>query len=253
MRRIVTIISAIILTLTTQTNLFSQGFDWQYSPRLPFETPIFFVGLNGNLTYLMHFGSIDFTESYKCCTFNRGEGIGSIFGINSEYWQTPTIAFTGSLSYMTSPGNFEADGEPLPVYPSGIYFYKNEFNSQLSYITLEIDVKWRLFLTHFFVGVGFRTGILVSNKSEFFEKIISPPEGRFNDGTQRRTIANGIISDIQPYFFTPKFNLGYDVNLGLGTYSSISISTGLPIINISKDSKWLSWIFQLNIKLFKGW
>lgn len=233
--------------------LSGQGFDWQYSPRLPFETPTFFVGLNGNLAYYLHNGSIDFREIYKCCTFTYGAGFGSIFGINAEYWQTATIALSGSLSYMTVTGDFEADGEALPVYPSGLFYYKNEFNTKLSYITVEMDAKYRLFLTHFFAGVGIRFGFLVSNKSEFYEKIVSPPEARFNDGSQRRTIANGVISDIQPIFFTPKLNLGYDLNLGLGTYSSIALSAGLPIINISKDSEWLSWIFQLNIKIFRGW
>lgn len=232
--------------------LSSQGFDWQYSPRLPFDTPVFFVGVNGNLNYFLHYGSLDLTESYKCCTFTKGTGVGSIFGINAEYWQTGTIAISGSFSYMTVPGFFEADGEPLPVYPSGIYYYKNEFNSTLSYLTLDTDAKWRLFLSHFFVGTGIRIGFLVSNKSEFYEKIVSPPEGRFNDGSQRRTIANGVISDIHSLFVTPKVSLGYDLNLGLSTYSSISFIAGLPIINISKDSEWQSWNFQIAIKIFRG-
>ncbi len=252
MRSFFTIISIIFFFFISQNKLISQGFDWQYSPRLPFETPDFFLGVNGNLSYYLHFGALDFTENYKCCTFTNGEGIGTIFGINAEYWQTPTIAFTGSLSYMTVPGIFEAEGEPLPVYPSGIYYYKNEFNSKLSFVSSELEAKWRLFLTHFFVGAGIRIGVLVSNKSEFYEKIVSPPEARFNDGSQRRTIANGVISDIQPLFFNPKLNFGYDLNLGLGTYSSIIFSTGFPIVNVSKDSRWLTWVFQLNIKLFKG-
>lgn len=252
MRSFFTITSILFFFFLSQSRLTSQGFDWQYSPRLPFDTPVFFIGVNGNLSYNLHYGSIDFTERYKCCTFTNGKGIGSIFGINAEYWQTPTIAITGSISYMTVPGNFEADGEPLPVYPSGMYYYKNEFNSNLSFVTAELDAKWRLFLTHFFVGAGIRIGVLVSNKSEFYEKIVSPPEAKFNDGTQRRTIANGVISDIQPFFFNPKLNFGYDLNLGLGTYTSIVFSTGFPIVNVSKDSKWLTWIFQFNLKLFKG-
>lgn len=253
MKKNFTIVILLFFLINFQYKLSGQGFDWQYSPRLPFETPTFFVGLNGNLAYYLHNGSIDFREIYKCCTFTYGAGFGSIFGINAEYWQTATIALSGSLSYMTVTGDFQADGEALPVYPSGLFFYKNEFNTKLSYITIEMDAKYRLFLTHFFAGVGIRLGFLVSNKSEFYEKIVSPPEARFNDGSQRRTIANGVISDVQTMFFTPKLNLGYDLDLGLGTYSSIALSAGLPIINISKDSEWLSWIFQLNIKIFRGW
>lgn len=245
----------LIIFFISSTTSFPQGFDWQYSSRMPTKYPYFFVGGMAEANYLLHYGYIDLTETYsKCCTFEHGKGIGTAFGISSEYW-SGLWAWYGNLSYAKFPGKFLADGFTLKrKLDDGTVYdvkYQNEFNSSMSYIFLELGGKYRLLKSHFHIGGGLKFGFLADNSSEQIERIVSPAEERFADGTQSQVLSRGKISDIKSYVITPRIRLGYDLTFGLGMYATPSVSIGLPILNISQNAQWQTWSFTFGFSVYK--
>ena len=233
----------------------SQGFDWQYSSRLPSKYPYLFIGGIAETNYLIHYGYIDLTEGYsKCCTFENGNGIGNGFGIASEYWKG-IWAIYGTLTFSSFPGNFTADGITLKrkLNDGTVYDvkYQNDFKSSLSYVFFELGAKYRIFQSHMHVGGGLKLGFLTNNKAEHIERIVSPAEERFADGTQSQILSDGKISDLRSYVITPRIRIGYDLTFGTGLYASPTFSIGLPILNIAKNAQWQTWSFTLGISVYK--
>jgi|GEM_PF-606543 len=234
---------------------FSQGFNWQYSSRLPSKYPYLFVGVIAETNYLIHYGYIDLTEGYsKCCTFENGNGIGNGFGLASEYWKG-IWAIYSSFTFSTYPGNFTANGISLKrkLNDGNLYDvkYQNQFKSTMSYVFLEIGAKYRILQSHLHFGGGIKLGILTNNKAVHTESIVSPAEERYADGTQTQTISDGKISDLKSYVITPRIKLGYDLTFGKGLYATPSISLGLPILNIAKNAQWQTWSFTFGISIYK--
>ncbi len=233
----------------------AQGFDWQYSPRLPFNTPTLFLGVNYNLNYLIHNGYIDLrVGNAYCCTFNSGIGVGSGYGFQIENWQTGDIAIFGLINYITFPGKFKAFDRPLKLPNGDEVIYEHEFTSSLSYLMLDFGAKWRLLGTHIFVGGELKSGLLVGKSSKQIERIISPDYFTFNDGSQLKEISDGIITDVNTFVISPGVRIGYDLNLGKGYYVSPTFNVGFPMINIAKanSAEWLTWNFSFGITLFRG-
>ena len=70
---------------------FAQGFDWQYSPRLPFKFPYLFGGISYNPGYTLNHGNmylqeLEQTKLIDCCNFTNGTGFSNSFGLDIEYW-----------------------------------------------------------------------------------------------------------------------------------------------------------------------
>ncbi len=251
-----------ILLIVTTLAARSQGFDWQYSSRLPFDFPYLFAGLTGYTGYTMHDALLDLSEGNgDCCKFTEGKGWVSSIGLKSEYWLDGTWAANASLSYFTERGDFTATGQSLPftVFDSqgkivghDTVDFENSMDISLSYLTIEAGGKMRLFKTHLFAGAALEFGYLLQQKSEQTERVVAPSYFKYNDGSQVRTLGTHTISGISNFLFTPKLMLGYDLPLGLDIYITPLVSVGFPLHNISSDGSWKMWNFNFGISLLRA-
>lgn len=226
----------------------SQGFDWQYSARLPSTSPNFFTGINGNFSYLVHTGNIDLTERTNlCCNFNEGTGISSSFGILGEYWYNGLLAFNFGIFYNPLTANFSIQSEPLPR-PSGYFISEYRYETKLAYLNFEPGVKYRISKSHFHFGGTIQFSLLLQNDSKYYEKVLEPK----NWPWQERLITEGKVSNLNSIIIIPKLNIGYDFTFALSMYGTTYLSFGFPIMNITNSAEWRTWRFSAGISIFRG-
>ena len=245
-----------ILTFIFSCSLiYAQGFDWQYSARMPAESPVMFFGLTGEFNHLIHNGNIELEENNtKCDTFKTGLGEGYSVGIAGEHWINGLTAITFSGMFNYSPGKFTVQAEPLPRANGGQLLTEYEFTSKIAYLLIEPGIKYRLFDSHLHIGAGIQFGFLLTNSSLHKERIIGdenePPFP--TNPPSYEIILDGRISQLNSIFLQPKIRLGYDLTYGLGMYATPNISVGIPILNLTKSSEWRRWTFSGGITLYWG-
>ncbi len=230
---------------------FSQGFDWQYSARLPQEVPQFFVGLTAEAGYQSHFGEFPYLENFKCCEYNSGSGVGANIGIAAEYWKKANMVYGGKVLTSFVPGNFNTlvDGQMLSNNRELITEY--EFSSVITYISAEVFIKRRIAETHLFISGNLGFGYLLNKQFEFKEKVFSPANYTFVDGSQVRNL-EGTVGELNKLMLLPGIHIGYDLNLGRGMYASPSISLGYSPVDFTETSEWKRVVYSFGITIYRG-
>jgi len=256
-------LSIILLLILFKFSIgYSQGFDWQYSSRLPFNYPYLFAGLTGSIDLLQHSSSLDLSEGRgECCNFSSGNGIGSSIGLNVEYWIDGLWSVNTKLSYLTQRGSFSAEGYSMPfsvfdvngrVIGHDTASFINEMNSTFNYFTIDIGAKNRLFGTHFHLGASIELGYQLSNIITQTERVINPSYFRYNDGSSSRNLGAFEMSETSKFILVPKLSVGYDIPLGLGVYASPNFRVGFPIQNIAEKGSWSIWNFSFGLSFMKS-
>ncbi len=240
------------LFFITTLPLKPQGFDWQYSPRMPAAYPDYYIGINGEVNFLQHEGKIHFFENMVMCeSFRSGKGSGVNLGFAAEYWSSGSIAFFGKIAWVDAPGEFKIKSV-LPRVTSD-FISEYSFSTSLKFVAAGAGTKWRLFGSHFFAAALVNMQFLVSNSNIYKEKILSPNDYFSTEPpTQERTIAEGRISSFQNFQFSPHIRIGYDAQLGKSTYTSLYFSAGIPLTNLIDNEDWKIWSFSLGINIFRG-
>lgn len=237
-------------------DLNSQGFDWEFSPRLPFSIPKFYLGINGNSSKNFYNGGLTLIENfYSCGKFTKGSGNANSFGIQAEYWYRPNIAFNGSLQFQTASASFITEGTPFPVLIKGVptnVVLENNLSMAYSYLLLNFGAKYRILSSFFFIGGNFEFGLKLSSNYNLYEQIKSPPEYHFNDNTQRRRILNGKLATLSLVTFNPKISIGYDATIFPGIYASPSISIQVPVFDISSEETLKLLSLQISVSFLRG-
>jgi hypothetical protein len=230
---------------------YSQGFDWQYSPRLPFETPNLFIGVDLFSTYNMN--SSDFVICEKdivCDTFNKGAGIGYSAGLKLESWTSAVFSYFVCANYLYIPGKFIKENNFVynPDVGDKVLEYEY-FYSQYS-IGAEIGCKYRMnfILPHLFSGISIRGLYQINAKDEFILRKVS--EADWINQEIYFTDFDG--PEFSEFILMPELKLGYDLNMGLGSYSSLYLAAGVPLYSyISKsDGSLRRWAFSAGISYF---
>ncbi|ROL55741.1 hypothetical protein D9V84_10840 [Bacteroidetes/Chlorobi group bacterium Naka2016] len=253
MKRLVLTLLLIVLPLGS---LFSQGFEWEISPRMPFSIPKLYFGILGSYTRNSLNGSLTLYENYfSCAKFTSGGGNSNSFGLKIEYWKTHNLAFNASFNFQANKGSFVAAGDSFPIQIKGIpkiVKVENELAMDYKYLVADFGAKYRLGSTHLFIGGNLEFGLKLVTEYELFEKVKSPPEYHFIDNTQRRKIVDGRLSDLSIVVVNPKIALGYDATLFPGVYASPSIAVQIPLFNYSRQENLKLFSLQLSISILRG-
>lgn len=234
--------------------LVGQGFDWQYSARLPAEYPTLFVGVTG-LGSLQRFnGDINYVQGVVLCgTFSKGTGSGFGGGIQVDNWLTPALALTGSIRYETLGGTFTSAGDTLARAPDTrptIVAY--EIESDFSYALLDVGLRYRPFLSaKFFVGAGLQAGALLSSSTLQRQRIVSPAEQRFSDGSQEQSLKDYIVG-FRSFFVGGRVSAGMDVPLANSLYASPALFAGFPVTSMATDASWQRISYGVQVSVLYG-
>lgn len=221
----------IILLLLITAETYSQGFDWQYSARLPFETPRFFIGISGIADFTYSDADLPLMEKeYRlCCSFQTGKGYSGSLGLNFEYWQRDYSIFTKVMyGYYTS--DFSIIGESYPIREGGSLTSEYTASTAIHRIILEPGIRFRLFNSFFSLDGSLRASVKIKDSYT-----ITDSKAIVNDTYNPR------IPDLYSINLQFILGFGYDFSIGLGKYSTISLYFGLPLTNMSSEGKWLPW------------
>jgi hypothetical protein len=224
----------------------SQGFDWQYSARMPSDSPITFIGACSEFDYSINTGSVNLSEKNIICTaFNNGTGLGWSLGGQIEHWQTGSIAFIGKLIFSNHSTTFKRQ-ESVPEKDFDLV-REFQLTSDLTYLDLELGIKSRIESTHLHIGGGVLLRLLLQNTNDYSWQVVSPAEYY-----QQHQLYNGTIKSYNNFLVSPFVSLGYDLNLGLGMYGTISYGISFPIMNQISNEEWRRWNAFISITVLRG-
>lgn len=227
----------------------SQGFDWQYSSRLPSEYPYSFIGLHTDLNFINNLGKLNFAErEIPCCKFSDGNGIKFSIGAAGEYWLSSKTSLVGTLSYTNISNHFIKKTDPIPR-PYDVFQSEYIFDSKISYLDVDLRYKFRLYDTHFSYFGGICPSILLGSSSKYKEKVISQ-NNSFNDGSTERMIKAGKISELSSFVLPLKAGLSYDFELGRGKYFTPSVFVMYSLNNLAENTHWKYYSFGIEITIF---
>ena len=235
--------------------VYSQGFDWQYSFRLPYFLPSKFIGISGGYSINSSVGDFDFLEDYTpCCKYQSGSGNSFEIGLVYEKWISAISAITVKTSYINTNTNFS---QTIQIPRSdGINDYLAKYNYKMteerSSLNLSGLYKYRLMESHLSVLGGLTFSFHLADDAKHTEAILSPETEQFIDGTRSRVIKRGVYGEYNNTTFSSVIGLNYDYAITKGYYSSISASINLPVSNVINNQEWKEWKFLISISILKS-
>lgn len=242
------ILTCIIAFLLIVQFAASQGFDWQYSPRLPFETPSFFIGaaLEGN--YYNHFGDFPIREfgEILCCNHKTGDGSGLDAGILVENWIKGDFAINAALKFSIVNGGFTSENS-VPIKGGGELISKYTSTTTMYYVALEPSAKWRLLGSHFWISIGISGKVYVGSSLNAIMEIPASDTGEL-----RQVELEGSLPPMNAVYIAPILSIGYNGSTGLGQYFSPYARVEFPAFDAASHDEWRFWKFSFGIAFYKG-
>lgn len=232
----------------------SQGFDWQYSARTPFESPVRFYGLELGSGYSRHFATLDYLEQgtgFTCCTYERGSGIPYGVLLAGDYWVMPEVSIQGGLGLVINNVRFVSDPISLPREDGTVVTSEYQFDGTITYATLQAGARYRILRTHLNVGAGLKTMIKLSETQTQIDRVLSPDDYFFRDNppSKEQDLKATILNDASPFILEPYASLSYDLSVFRGTYFTPTVSIGVPLMSYSKSQPWRAVDFGFSVRL----
>lgn len=245
----------LILILGTSNLLFCQGFDWQWSPRLPFDNPRLYWGFNASYNVLSASGNISFLENrITCQDFNDGDGYKVNVGGNIEYWdKLNRFAYRAGLNYnINSLNSYSKDF--VPISPTLTAEYENKLALNYSFVSINAGAKYQIGRTHINIGADLVLSFIITKNFKVTEEILGPPEMppfNTNPRSYKRDVLNGEINAMNVIQINPAFTVSYDLQLGLGTYIEPNFIFLAPIRSMFTDNDIANYEFAFGVKFYR--
>lgn len=232
----------------------SQGFDWQYSARLPSSYPTLFLGVNASGAFHTFSGDINYLQGVVLCgTFRNGDGSGFGAGVQADHWLSESWAVSGTLRFEMMNGLFESAGDTLARAPNAeptIVGY--EIESDFSYVSLDLGARYRpLNTSKLFVGAGVQAGYLLSHSTVQRQRIVSPASQRFNDGSQEQSLSDNIVG-FSSFYAGGRIIAGIDLPLGRSLYTSPAVYAAFPLTSMAVDTPWQRVSIGVQVSVLYG-
>jgi len=239
----------ILIIITISYTGYSQGFDWQYSARLPFEVPSFFIGLNGSGSYGFMNGDFNICDNgIPCDTFTIGNAIGLSAGIKLEYWQSADIAYFSTIAFHYNQNSFKNENLYYYFPDAGTKTLEYEYLRTEYIPEVEIGVKFRLrfLLPHLFSALSIKAGYVANTSEELVLRKISEADWLADEIHFTGFEPLGLSK----FVYSVNLKVGYDVNLGLGKFASIYLDLGLPLQNRYSFGTWEKTSLLAGVSIF---
>lgn len=229
-----------------------QMFDWQYSVRLPFNSPKLFIGGGAAAVYGIHsvqdFRAVN--EEFRCGNYTSGTGVGfAIFGAG-EYWYQANAAVGGRIEFASIAGKFTTQVPAVPFKLNGeVLELRREFalSTKMSVISFEGYAKWLLPGTHIHAGAGMAMGLIIGHEFSQSESIISPEEY-----AAEIQYGQSDTENIAALSLRPSLRFGYDAEISRGIYATPFLSLGIPLTSASSASGWRFWTVSAGVQMTFG-
>lgn len=252
----------VVLTLVLGSiNAYSQGYEWEWSPRLPVQMPIRYVGVEVDVGYALHHADLLYSEVYlPCCRFTKGTGLNVGAMLYAEQWIKPTLAIhaTAGLTYQTV--GLTAGGDTLPrVGPDDVVrLVLTEWRLSIptTYLTIGGGARMRLFGTHVSVGAQLQGSFLVGNNgATLTEHVVSPSDYYFivqGRQTKDRPADSTTFAQRTSFVLEPALSVQYDLPMNRGLVLTPLLRVSMPITSLSSVSNWRYYGLTIGVRLSRG-
>ena len=245
----------IVVTVAHSNFAFGQGFDWQWSARLPFETSRMYLGIGTQYEFQFASGEISFLEDkISCQNFDGGKGKNYVFGLNFEYWEELNrFAYRSSIRCGIS--TFASQSiDYVPHSPNIIAEYENKLTLDFLKIDFKIGGKYRIANTHLNVGADLMLSFIINHTFKATEEILGPPEMppfSTNPPSYIRDILRGATNSFNRIQFYPALSIGYDLQLGLGTYAEPNFSLLISPQSMFSNDNVTNYLISFGINFYR--
>ncbi len=245
----------LLLLLASSVCALAQGFDWQYSARVPTPSPIRFVGLEVMTGWTDQTGPLPYIQTglgFECCRYENGSGIPLAIGVGGEYWISGDVALTGTFGYRGQGASFTTTGDTLPRVGKEPVITQYELSARLHYAALTAGAKLRLFETHLTVGLGARFMVSLGSSSTQTERIVQPSDYTFNNGAKEMVLSSSPIDNLKPFVVVPYLQLGYDISVSRGMYLTPTFTLGIPLMSVASSATWHMTELGVGVRLMRA-
>lgn len=251
----------VIGVMMSVCSVLAQGFDWEYSARLPRYSMPLYAGIsteysnNGTTTDLqiLDIARAEYPEVI-CTKFTSGSGSSYRIAACGEYWQNPIIAFGARAGYSHREVVFMASSPRALMFDGNFLQTRYELSTNVHALCVEPYIKIVLPSIHAWAGGGLRTEYSIGTESRLREVVVEP-RGYVFPGTtsQERLLSTRDRAGMRGFIVNPFVSVGMDFDAGMGKYVSTSIVVGLPVYSFAQWASWktlslgmqLSYVFNI--------
>ncbi|TAE28914.1 MAG: hypothetical protein EAZ92_07465 [Candidatus Kapaibacterium sp.] len=245
---------ALLLSLGSE-RLAAQGFDWQYSSRLPTGYPVLFVGVLGNAAQSLHTTTMRVSESLPrvldCgCAFSTARSIDWSAGIVGEYWLPESnIAVYVALLAEQRNAVFQSDSVVFArnpnLYPTN-FVSRYTLTTQVWNTSIEAGFRGKFAPLPFFVGAAVQGAYTLVDSARSL-RLVEDANGTVKEGLPTNFIT------FNPVNFSAKAFIGADIPLATSMYASPSLFIAYPFGNlITGSASWTRLSFGLQVAFMLG-
>jgi hypothetical protein len=244
------------MIIASQIPVLSQGFDWQYSARLPFDAPHYYIGISARYGLNWTTGNISFLENkLRCPDFYDATGNGFNIGIATQYWLDDSrYALHANLYYSNHSLNASII-DRVPLTSTLTAEYETNLNLSFSQLNLLIGGKYRIPSTHLNIGADIGIAYNINRTFDVTETILGPievPPFQTNPPSYSRDVINGELNQMHALYINPNINISYDIPLGIGTYIEPMLSLNIPLYSIMNGDNVHNYSIQFAINILRG-
>jgi hypothetical protein len=163
------------------------------------------VGLTGGMAFSWHQGNYTTSDAqFDCCTFAGGSGIGRVAGLRSVVPLSRSLFLRPGISFDQLNADYPAEREAYPVFGREDQVVLMTLSEQLS-ITLdafsvELLLAWRVVDPGMYIMIGPSWSLLMSQHQTQEERILTPDDIAFLDGSRSHYLIDSEITGLSPFF-----------------------------------------------------
>ncbi|MFM2133141.1 MAG: hypothetical protein RL156_422 [Bacteroidota bacterium] len=239
-------VAVLACSLTLSSSCYAQGFDWEYSERMPKYSSAWYGGASALYANDGHTSNIDILEKAGaeypeiiCAALTSGSGNDLRISLAGEYWFAGGMSLSLRAGYSTRQALFTAQSPDALLFDGSILRTKYELSTNVHALCVEPAVKVCIPSTHVWGSVGLSAEFITGSKTSLIERVLTPSGFVFTGTTSaERLLADRDRVGIRGFVVNPFVSAGVDLDVATDMYVSPSLSLGLPLMSYAE---WASW------------
>jgi hypothetical protein len=256
------LLATIVCGCLPLVSAWAQGFNWQYSARMPSDVPTLFVGVQGGYGLTQHFAGIPMQERMadgRVCDcqaqFERANGREIRAGIVVEQWlSSGDFALYASAQVQQEQATFRALAAPLRISPWTMVDASARGDFQTEYLfatstlsaSIEAGAKYKFYPSPVFIGFGVNLAYTVRDASSLRERSVNV---NFNYEQNELPLDFVRRTALVP---SAKAVLGVDLPLAKGLYASPAAFVMVPMSSLASNAAWFRVCYGVQISVVFG-
>lgn len=248
------------ITVTT-VGVCAQGFNWQYSSRMPMQTPTVFAGVHFSGSLGGFSGELVVPETLsdgslceECGPYNESTRNGFGFGLDLEYWleSHASVLLAIEISQVSEVAEFTTS--PVTVFGGEPVTTLLDFSSDATVVSLETSYLRRIGSTQLLIGGGLGVDANLTSSVNVTQTIEGTSSAYFEENgvkTKQRTLT---VVEPEYALLTPSVHVmgGYQFPVALGMFCRATAFFEVYPMDVVTDTSWTGYTSGISVSVFLG-